>query len=797
MITKTALKKISHIITKGKFGLEKENLRVNSDGQLAITPHPLVFGDKSKNQYITTDFSESQIEMITPPLPSIEEAYNFMYTLNDVVTNEIGEEILWPQSLPPRLPCEDEIPIAKYKDSSKEQEEYRENIAKIYGKYRQMICGIHFNISLAEEVFEALQKELDCNMSLGDIQEEAYLKITRGLMRHRWLLIWMFSETPIAEPTFKVRSLKDDQERFLRCKSGIALRSGPQGYRNRENYILDFNSIEGYNNIIDELISEGKIHFAKELYLPIRMKFLAEDKGRPSYLELRFIDLDPLSPSGINKDALYASYLMFLYSFLCDEEGVFDEKEQLDATIRQDLSSCYGRCPDASFPEEIGAGASMAEDAMSIINNMRSVLTEFGITKNPIYADILDKMEHLANNPNDRKGIVLFDDYKKMGFMQYHPTLDKIEKLASDPYCKETVFYKHNDENGFINYHLDIAKKYKEESLEKGYRFWGLEDMEMSTQLLMRASLCKGVGIEILDRSENFIRLSRDNNHQLVVQATKTNIDNYATVLAMENKVVTKKLLSENNIMVPAGGEYFSKADALAEFKKYQNRAIVIKPKSTNFGIGITILKNNLDITYFDKALNIAFEHDSCVLIEDFIEGREFRIFVIDGEVSAILHRVPANIEGDGIHSVRELVQIKNQDSRRGKGYRTPLEKLSLGEEEALFLELQDASFDTIVPKGDRLYLRENSNISTGGDSIDFTDDVDFSYKTIAVEAAKAVGAKITGVDMMIQNIEESANDSNYSIIEINFNPAIHIHCFPYEGENRKLDFKILKALGY
>ena len=797
MITQTALKKISHLITKGKFGLEKENLRVNNDGQLAITPHPSIFGDKSKNQYITTDFSESQIEMITPPLPSIEEAHDFIHTLNSVITNEIGNELLWPQSLPPKLPSEEMIPIAKYQDSTKEQEEYREKIAKVYGKYRQMICGIHFNISLADELFVALQKELGDNLSISDIQEEVYLKITRGMMRYRWMLIWMYSETPIAEPTFKVRSLKDDQERFLRCKSSIALRSGPQGYRNKDNYTLDFQSIEKYNQTVDKLVSEGKLNYAKELYLPIRMKFLAKDNGGPSYLELRFLDLDPLSPSGVNKEALYASHLMFLYTFLCEEKGEFGEKEQFEATLRQDLASCYGRCQTATFPEEIKDGVNMAKDVISIVQDMRSVLTEFGVTKNPIYAETLDRMEHLAKNPNERKGIILYEDYKKTGFLEYLSTKDKNKESSNDQDCNCNGEDKHNDEYGYINYHLNIAKKNKEESLDKGYRFWGREGMEMSTQLLMRAALCKGVGIEILDHSENFIRLNRDGNVQLVVQATKTNIDNYATVLAMENKVVTKKLLSENNIMVPSGGEYFSLEDALVEFPKYQNRAIVLKPKSTNFGIGITIIKDNQDAEYFEKALKFAFEHDNCVLVENFIEGREFRIFVIDNEVVAILHRVPANVEGDGVHTVRELVGIKNQDSRRGKGYHTPLEKLSLGKEEALFLEMQGESFDTIVKKGEKLYLRENSNISTGGDSLDFTDDVDDSYKAIAVEAAKAVKAKITGVDMMIMNIGEKSNDTNYSIIEINFNPAIHIHCFPYEGKNRKLDFKILKALGY
>ena len=764
MITQSILKKVSHLITKGDFGLEKENLRVDKNGKLALTQHPSIFGDKSENQFITTDFSESQIELITPPLPSIEEMYNFMHTLHDVVSNELGDELLWTQSLPPILPDESLIPIAKYQNSSKELEDYRNTIAEVYGKHRQMICGVHFNISLVDELFVALQKELGNSIPIGDIKEEVYLKITRGLMRYRWILVWMFGESPIAEPNFKVMSLTTHEEQFMSCKAGMALRVGPLGYRNKDNYIMNFDSIEEYQNIIDKLVSKGELHSAKELYLPIRMKFLDRDKGKPTYLEVRFLDLDPLSPTGIDKDALYATYMLFLYSLLCEEDVAFDETEQYNATLRQDISSCYGRCSNASFPAKISNGKTIAEEAHSFIQKMRSVLSEFGVTENPIYAATLDKMEQLAIKPTMRKGVILAEQSKK---------------------------------HGFIEYYLNLAKKYKKDAELSGYRFWGAETMEMSTQLLMRAALCKGVGIEILDQSENFIRLSKENNSQLVIQATKTAIDNYATVLAMGNKVVTKKLLSESGVMVPAGGEYFTKQEALNSFSSYKNRAIVIKPKSTNFGIGITILKDNSNIANFEKALNIAFGHDNCVLIENFVEGREFRIFVIDNEVVGVLHRVPANVEGDGTRTVRELVELKNQDPRRGKGYRTPLEKIALGEEESLFLELQGATFETVVKSGEKLYLRENSNISTGGDSIDFTDDIDVSYKTIAVRAAQAVNARITGVDMMIKDIKEAASETNYSIIEINFNPAIHIHCFPYKGKNRRLNFKILKALGF
>ena len=113
-----------------------------------------------------------------------------------------------------------------------------------------------------------------------------------------------------------------------------------------------------------------------------------------------------------------------------------------------------------------------------------------------------------------------------------------------------------------------------------------------------------------------------------------------------------------------------------------------------------------------------------------------------------------------------------------------------------MFLESQGKDFDFIPSKGQTVYLRENSNISTGGDSVDCTERISQEYKDIALRAASVVEASLCGVDMMIEDIEQSPTENNYGIIELNFNPAIHIHSYPYEGENRKIGDKILDALG-
>ncbi|MDP3180828.1 MAG: bifunctional glutamate--cysteine ligase GshA/glutathione synthetase GshB, partial [Bacteroidota bacterium] len=350
---------------------------------------------------------------------------------------------------------------------------------------------------------------------------------------------------------------------------------------------------------------------------------------------------------------------------------------------------------------------------------------------------------------------------------------------------------------GYIPFHIEKARQYLNESIANSYNFHGLEDMELSTQLLLREAIKRGVSFEILDRKENFVRFKKDANIQYVKQATKTSLDNYASILAMENKLVTKKILDEHGIRVPKGLEYTNTDVAKADFLIHQDKSIVIKPNQTNFGLGITILKENTEEETYRRAVDIAFEHDTTILIEEFIAGKEFRFFVIGDEVVGILHRVPANVTGDGIRTVRDLVEQKNLDPLRGKGYRTPLEKIQLGEAEAMFLKQQNKDFSTIPASGEVVYLRENSNISTGGDSIDFTDNIPDSYKQIAVQAAKALNVVITGLDMIIPDVSAEATNDNYAIIELNFNPAIHIHCHPFQGKNRKLNEKLMDVLGY
>ena len=126
--------------------------------------------------------------------------------------------------------------------------------------------------------------------------------------------------------------------------------------------------------------------------------------------------------------------------------------------------------------------------------------------------------------------------------------------------------------------------------------------------------------------------------------------------------------MSSRNRLCPKGEEFTSIDESIRRIEKYVNLPVVIKPKSTNFGLGISIFPDGGGKEELTKALDFAFSKDNTVLIEEFIKGKEFRFLVIGDKVSGILHRVPANVKGDGKHTIEELIEIKNKDSLRGKG---------------------------------------------------------------------------------------------------------------------------------
>lgn len=750
-------------LLKGNFGLEREGLRVDSKCNLSDKKHPEVFGEQSKNPYITTDFSESQIELITPICDNVEEVYNYVNALYDIVAIEIGDEYIWPQSMPCNTPDDSEIPVATYADSKSERE-YRERLLNKYGGKKQLISGIHFNFSFSEELLKKIYTEYNIDKSFKEFKNNVYMKMARNYLRYRWILVYLFGSTTAMHESYVkecVDRLTKVADESYSNEGALSYRNGCCGYRNKTELFPCYNSVDDYISSIQSFINDGIILSHKELYSQVRLKaqdnknyFESLSRDGINYLEYRTIDINPFEKGGISLEDLKFMQIFNLFLLIKEENSY--ELWQEEATDNQIRIATYGQ--NNIILKRDGEDISRIDWSMEIMNEIKDINIALKLKLDKTIDDIIDRI-------NDNKLTYAY----------------RISELIN--------------QKGYIDAHLELAQNYRLQAYNNRFKLEGYEDLELSTQILMKEAIKRGIKVEVLDKSENFISLSKDNKIEYIKQATKTSVDSYSTVLIMENKLVTKKVLRKNNIIVPRGYEFTSFEDAINNIYLFTNKPIVIKPKSTNFGLGISIFPKGTTEEDLIKALNIAFKNDNTVLVEEFVSGKEYRFLVIGDKVAGILHRVPANVSGDGEKTIRELVAEKNKDSLRGHHYRTPLEKIKLEENEELFLKQQNKNFNYKPKKGEIVYLRENSNISTGGDSIDYTDEMPEKYKRIALEGAKSVGATICGVDMMIEDYRD--DNSNYAIIELNFNPAIHIHCFPYKGKERNIAIEILKVLGF
>jgi glutamate--cysteine ligase len=147
----------------------------------------------------------------------------------------------------------------------------------------------------------------------------------------------------------------------------------------------------------------------------------------------------------------------------------------------------------------------------------------------------------------------------------------------------------------------------------------------------------------------------------------------------------------------------------------------------------------------------------------------------------------------DGLSSVEQLIEEKNVG--RGDDYRYPLLKIRVDDEVQRHLQAQLLTIDSVIPKGEKIFLRKNSNLSTGGDSIDVTDAMPDFYKEVSIKAAGAAGLRITGVDIIIKDLEATPSSANYIVVELNAPAMLSMHNYPYIGENRHVEKYVLDCI--
>ena len=725
-------------------GLEKEGQRVLPNGQISKTDHPKVFGIRHEQPYIQTDFAESQVELITTPEKSEKDVLRVLNAVHEVFLKNIPEdEYIWPLSIPAILPKEDEIRVAQFEKKS--DVEYREYLVEKYGKYKQMVSGIHYNFQLDDNFMEKISTIT--KKDLVSTKNEVYLKLARQFIRYQWLLIYLYGASPLAEDKYFTNGVKPSD--FVR-----SLRTSRFGYVNEEDIKVSYGSLEKYIEDITGYVQNGMLIAEKEFYSSVRFRgadtIVKFPKQGIKYIEFRLFDLNPFAPFGIlEKDIRFVHLFIKTLVWL----------EEVDKSTSESLGYEYSEKVALSHPF---SKVMYEDEGIWLLNKMKELVAELGLYESDI--DLINEKIDELQNPELTIGARLLREYKK--------------------------------ENSILNVGLNLAKQYKEDALREYYSLSAYSNMELSTQAVIEDAIKSGLKVSIIDENDQFIRLESKEHVEYVKNGNMTSKDSYISPLIMENKVVTKKVLAEKGFRVPKGYEVSSIEEALQKFNYIKNKPIVIKPKSTNFGLGITIFKNGTSsLENYTKAIEFALKEDKDILIEEFIEGTEYRFFVIEGKTEAVLLRVPANVTGDGKHTIRELVEMKNANPLRGDAKKTPLKKIELGEIEQLQLSEQGLNFESILAENEVAYLRENSNISTGGDSIDMTDEVHESYKKLAVEIAEAMMAKVCGVDLIIPNIKDECSKDNYGVIEANFNPMMMMHIYPHAGESRRLSLNVLRML--
>lgn len=311
-----------------------------------------------------------------------------------------------------------------------------------------------------------------------------------------------------------------------------------------------------------------------------------------------------------------------------------------------------------------------------------------------------------------------------------------------------------------------------------------------STQAIVSAAKERGIPVSEVGDS-GLIRLGTG-KYQKYMSAT---LHEGTSVIAADiacDKNLTKQILKEANIPVPEGKVCSSMEEALSYVKEIAY-PVVVKPKSGNQGKHVFIdIRSEEELKM--AALQI-FAYDKEMVIENLVRGRDYRLLVVNGNVVAAAERIPAHVIGDGIHNIQELVEMVNQDKSRGEDHEKPLTKIKMDEQATYMVNKQGYNLSTIPKAGQRVWLRQTANLSTGGAARDCTEEVHPINRGIAELAAKAVGLDIAGIDMIIPDITKPMEKDFGAVVEVNAAPGIRMHLYPSQGEKRDVISPIMDMI--
>ena len=276
------------------------------------------------------------------------------------------------------------------------------------------------------------------------------------------------------------------------------------------------------------------------------------------------------------------------------------------------------------------------------------------------------------------------------------------------------------------------------------------------------------------------------------IQAAETDMSSAIAESIAQDKELTKQLLHAAGVAVPLGRPVTSAEDAWAAAQEIGG-PVVVKPRDGNQGKGISVnIRSREEVM---AAYETAIEFRDDILVERFLPGHDYRFLVIGDKLIAAARREPPQVIGDGVHTVRELVDIVNADPRRGEGHATSLTKIRFDDIALARLALQGLQADSVPPRGTRVILRNNANLSTGGTATDVTDDVHPELAACAVAAAQTVGLDICGIDVVCDSVLKPLEDQGGGIVEVNAAPGLRMHLSPSYGKGRNVGEAIVSMM--
>jgi glutamate--cysteine ligase len=395
----------------GLKGIEKESLRIAADGSLSMLDHPQGLGSALTNRFITTDFSEALLEFVTPAFETTWEALHCVCDIHQFTYSQLGDEMLWPASMPCRISEDDQIPLARYGASNVGQMKtiYRRGLGYRYGRQMQTIAGVHFNYSVPQQFWAAYQDILGDDSSADDFQSDQYLGLIRNFKRMGWLVLYLFGASPALCKSFvggNAATMKSFDDETYFEPFGTSLRMSDLGYsnQNQSRIHISLNSLDEYVRDLGKAIATQEpsyeaigvkvdghyrqlnanlLQIENEFYSPVRPKRVAESGERPTaalqrggieYVEIRSLDINLFDPGGINQNTMRFMEALLLYCLLL-ESPKLDDEELREIAQNQAQTAKNGRNPDFHLQRH-GQPVAIKEWADEITTGVLAVAAE-------------------------------------------------------------------------------------------------------------------------------------------------------------------------------------------------------------------------------------------------------------------------------------------------------------------------------------------------------------------------------------------------------------------------------------